>query len=362
MLFAGLLIACVDKREAPVDELTATPISMEVKPTTRALIENTDLLQAACDPMRGGQAIGIWSAYEVDGRRVTNVLGNHTGDVALQYMAQTEQDNYQGWTYGENAATWTAHAKYTFNAYFPMDVVDEISTSNVSTFVIDYNTEYYQEDLMTAYAFADTDAAGFNASMPVTLNMLHTLAAVRFQFSFRNADGTTYVDSDRLTACWLENTRMGTGLATTGVLAFGTTWENGEVDGEHIHWYGEDYPTPSTPTSPRTLYAWEDATGVPFSSTATSATLGTAHSTGEGPYAGNGGWIIVIPQEMDASVVLCFKLASTGDLAHRVSLPETTFEPGKRYTFNVRFSQSSVDMSLTIADWNELKSSYDIAL
>ena len=363
MLLAGaVMLACVNKSEAPEDSLATTPIRMDVMPATRALIENDNLLKAACSPSQGGKAIGIWSSYEIDGRKVYNVLGNPTGDVALQYIDQTEQDNYQGWTYGESAANWTANAKYTFNAYYPMDVVDEISTSNVSTFVIDYNTEIFQEDLMTAYAFADTGVAGFNASTPVTLKMLHTLAAVRFQFSFKNPDGSTYSDSDRLTACWLENTRAGEGIATTAMLAFGTTWEDGTVDGEHIHWYNVDFPLPSTPTSQRTLYLWEDATGVPFSSTTSNATEGTTHSTGKGLYAKNDGWIMVIPQEMDDSVQLCFKMASTGDLVHRISLPATTFEAGKRHTFNVRFGQSDVGVTLKIADWNEMKSSYDIAL
>lgn len=363
MLLAGaFMFACVNKSEAPEDSLATTPIRMDVMPVTRALIENDNLLKAACSPNQGGKAIGIWSSYEIDGRKVNNVLGNPAGDVALQYIEQTAWNNYQGWTYGASAANWVTNAKYTFNAYYPMDVVDEISSSNVSTFVIDYNTELYQEDLMTAYAFADTGVAGFNASTPVTLNMLHTLAAVRFQFLFKNPDGSTYSDSDRLTACWLENTRVGEGIATTAMLAFGTTWENGTVDGEHIHWYNEDYPLPSTSTSPRTLYLWEDAAGVPFSSTTSNATEGTTHSTGNGMYANNDGWIMVIPQEMDGSVQLCFKIASTRDLVHRISLPATTFEAGKRHTFNVRFGQSDVGVTLKIADWNEMKSSYDIAL
>ena len=364
MLLAGvLMLSCVEKHESPADkELGNAPIVMDVKPVTRALIENNTQLEAACDPERGGKAIGIWSAYEVDGQKVNNVLGNTSGDVALQYIYQTEQDNYRGWTYGQDAVYWAAKAKYTFNAYFPMDVVDEITTSNTSTFIIDYNTEHYQDDLMMAYAYTDTGAARFNASAPVTLNMLHTLAALRFQFSFRNSDGSTFVDSDRLTACWLENTRTGEGMATTAMLAFGTIRNDGTVDGEHIHWYNEDFPAPSTPLLPRRLYVWEDAVGVPFSSTLESATEGTTHSTGSGLYASNGGWIMIIPQHMDNSVQLCFKIDSTGDLVHRIALPDTEFVAGQRYTFNVRFGQSDVGMTLSIADWNEMKSSYDIAL
>lgn len=359
------LVACVDEKSTPESELQ--PIQMAVSSadmlSTRALINTTDNLKKACTPAPegDGKSIGIWSSYTLDGQQTTNVLGNPTGDVALKYIANTEWDNLQGWTYGEEAVFWVNKAKYTFNAYYPMEVVDEISTSDVSTFVIDYNTEHYQEDLMMAYAFADTNAPDFNVSRPVELNMLHTLSAVQFRFMFMNSDDSTYDDSDRLTACWVENSAQKRGIATTGVLAFGTE-SGGVVDGEHIHWYYEDYPEPPTANKPRRIYAWEDAAGVPFSSTTTSHTPAVAYSTGNQMYSSNNGWLLVIPQATDGSAKLCFKLASTGDVEHRVAIPATNFEAGYRYTYNIRFGQSSVTLTLKIADWNELKSSHNIAL
>lgn len=365
MLSAALcMFACVEERESQsaAESLASVPIRLDVNPTTRALVEEYDQLKAACNPNQGDDAIGIWSAYELDGNTVRNVLGNPIGDVALHYFEATEWDNYNGWSYGESAVFWTPNAKYTFYAYFPKDVVKEISTSSLSTFVIDYNTEVYQDDLMMAYAFADTGDAGFSVATPVTLNLLHTLAAVKFQFQFQNSDDSSFEDSDRLTACWLENTTAGSGLTTTGMLAFGTTQADGAVNGKQINWYSQYYPLPSTPTSPRRIYSWEDASGVPFSTAANATIAATSHNTGNGMYAGNGGWILVIPQQIDDSVQLCFNLASTGDLVYRVNLSATTFEAGKRYTFNVRLGQSNVGVSLSIADWNERKSSYDIAL
>ena len=336
----------------------------------RALIEDSLGLQAACTVGDGDKAIGIWSAYELDGVTKKNILGNPDGDVSLRFYEQVpeieegvEMDNWQGWLYGDSAVHWTPKAKYTFNAYFPQSVIREISSSDVSTFVVEYNTEQYQEDLMMAYAYVDTESASFNSQEPVRLNMLHTLSAIRFQFMFMNSDGTTYNDSDALTACSLENTVSGSGIATTGVLAFGTKLENGTMDGEHIHWYGEDHPEPSTSgATVRRIYNWEDANGVPFSSTTTSHVAATSHSTGNQKYSSNNGWILTIPQHLDETTLLCFKLASTGDLIHHVHLPETTLEPGKRYTYNIRFGQSEVSVKLTIAAWNELKSSHNIPL
>lgn len=330
---------------------------------TRALIENDDLLKTACST--GGKSIGIWSAYELDGIVTKNVLGNESGDVSLTYQIDTEWENYQWWTYGETAANWEMGAKYTFNAYFPKNVVNEISTSDISTFVLEYNTERYQEDLMTAYSFVDTNDPNFKKSTPVSLNMLHTLSALKFQFSFINDDGTTYNDSDALMEFWVENTMYDSGFATTGILAFGTKDEDGVLDGEHIHWYSEDYPDPSTQSVERKIYAWKDVNGVDFRSTASSRTIATAYSTdndGKQKYAGNNGWILVIPQDYDGSSQICFKLQSTGELVHRITLPATKYLEGKRYTYDIRFGQSNVNIKLSIADWNELKSTHDIPL
>ena len=360
-----LLYACSDDNSLRPEE-SSRQIVMSVQSdemqASRALVEEDTDLQTACDPDGGGEAIGIWSSYELDGQKVHHVLGNPTGDVSLIYSADTEYDNYKGWTYGEEAVFWTPGAKYTFNAYYPKEAVDEISSSNESTFVVEYNTEHDQKDLMVAYAFADTAAPDFSASVPVQLNMLHALSAVKFQFLFMNSDNSTYEDQDLLTACWLENTVSQTGLATTGVLAFGTIADDGSVLGETIRWYEEDYPEPSTPTTPRRIYVWEDAAGVAFSSTTSSYKAAISHSTRDALYSSNEGWILIIPQQTDATTQLCFKLGSTGDLVHRIPLPTATYEAGKRYVYNVRMGQSGVSLTLKIADWNELKSSHNIAL
>lgn len=331
---------------------------------TRTLIVDDNALKQACS-QSGGNSIGIWSAYTLDGVVTNNVLGNEHGDVSLVYREDTAWDNYQFWTYGETAAQWVLGAAYTFNAYYPMDAVDEITTSDVSTFVIGYNTELRQDDLMTAYAYVDTKASSFIMSNPVQLKMLHTLSALRFQFTFINSDGSTYYDNDALTSCWLENTQSGHGIATTGILAFGTINEDGTMNGESIHWYHEDHPEPSTATTIRKIYAWDDSEGVAFSSTATSSTTATAYSTnndGLQKYADNDGWILTIPQAVDGSTQLCFRLKSTGSLTHRINIPATTYEAGKRYTYDIHFGQSSATITLKITDWNNLKSTHDIPL
>ena len=55
--------------------------------------------------------------------------------------------------------------------------------------------------------------------------------------------------------------------------------EDGVLDGEHIYWYSEDYPDPSTQSVERKIYAWKDINGVDFRSTASSRIIATAYST-----------------------------------------------------------------------------------
>ena len=368
LMVSLFLLSCAESEHSDnIPEDTSSYITWSVASTNmqagKSMIESDEMLQTAC--LGGSRAIGIWSAYELDGVVTKNVLGNEKGDVALIYQKNTEWENYQGWTYGESAALWVMGAKYTFNAYYPKHVVSEITTSDISTFVVEFNTETHQEDLMMAYSYVDTDAPTFKLGVPVKLKMLHTLSALRFQFSFMDSDGTTYDDSDALTAFWLENTELGKGLATTAMLAFGTFNEDGSMDGEHIHWYSEDRPLPSTDARPRAIYPWEDANGVDFYSTTTQRTAAVAYSTnanGSQKYANNDGFVLVIPQEMDGTVRMCFRLRSTGDLVHRVALPAGKYEPGKRYTYDIRFGRTSVTVKLSIADWNELKSSQNIPL
>ena len=334
-----------------------------VAPVQRSMIENDSMLQVACTD--GHKAIGLWSAYELDGVLVKNVLGNDHNDVSLIYNEATEWDNYQGWSYGPDAAMWLMGAKYTFNAYYPMHAVSVVSSSSISTFVVEYNTELYQEDLMMAYSYVDTNLPTFKLGVPVTLNMLHTLSALRFRFSFMDSDDATYEDSDALTAFWLENIVSGRGLATTGMLAFGAEDTDGTMNGERMQWYYQDYPEPSTSAQTRKIFPWEDAQGVAFWSTDTQRNMAVAYTTnsdGAQKYAGCNGYVMVIPQEIDDSVVMCFSLKSTGNLVHRVALPKKKFEPGMRYTYDIRFGRTNVDVALSIADWNELKSTQDIPL
>ena len=354
LLFA--LTACTGNDvPVPLQEESEMPICWNVQSASmgdsRALIEDDEALQAACTPGSGGKAIGIWSAYELDGEVTRNVLGEE-GDVSLVYKVDTEDDNYEGWTYGEEAVLWTSGAKYTFNAYFPKDAIDILPSSDITTFVARYNTTTTQEDLMLAFTEVTTPV------YPVPLQLHHALAALKFQFRF--GDGFTQV-SDELTAFWMENTSE-QGLCMQGLLEFGIGGA-----GESLTWELENsgYVEPGTP-----FYQWTDVNGL--SITTSTNNMATAYTTGS--YTENNGWLLIIPQESDGTVNLCFQTKNGGDVVHRVRLPLTTginnigrpdpngtwFTPARRYTYNLVITPTTVKVTLGIADWNELESSYDI--
>lgn len=318
----------------------------------RALIENNTDLKEACTVGSGNKAIGIWSAYERNGEVTKNVLGED-GDVSLVYNLNTQDDNYQGWTYGEKAVYWTHGAKYTFKAYYPKDAIQILPSSDITTFVARYNTVTTQEDLMLAFTEASVPV---NPAVPLQLH--HALAALKFQFRF--GDGFTDVN-DKLTAFWLENTAE-QGICMQGLLKFGT-----EGDGEAIAWDLENsaYVASGTP-----FYQWADATGLPI--TTSTDNMATAYTTGS--YAENNGWLLIIPQESDGTVNLCFQTKNGGDVVHRVRLPLKTgvdksgnkvdtgtwFAPARRYAYSLLITPTAVKVTLGIAGWNELESSYDI--
>mgnify|MGYP002518727257 CR=1 FL=1 len=74
------------------------------------------------------------------------------------------------------------------------------------------------------------------------------------------------------------------------------------------------------------------------------------------------GWVLIIPQASQnaGTVKLCFKTARGGNTVYSIDLPAYEFKAGYRYKYHVKLTSTGVELSLTIADWNERKSSYEI--
>ena len=89
------------------------------------------------------------------------------------------------------------------------------------------------------------------------------------------------------------------------------------------------------------------------------------------PAADTGGLVFVIPQTIsqdraDGSGIdwttVCFKTQKSGEAVNRVNLPQTTWEPGKIYTYTLKLGTSSIVIEVTSKDWEVLESNIDIRL
>ena len=299
----------------------------------RSLINNNAALQNACTPSPdgGGQAIGIWSACRVKEDSLKNMLGVD-GDASLIYQSGTDWHNHMGWTYGEKAAYWIHNAVYYFNAYFPktggMASIANDSTSLKGIF----NTETTQTDLMLTRVRVDTH--GDFKGLPVSLPMVHALATLKFVFLIEDGDATNF-----LKAFSLDKT-----LKTIGRLNYNT-------DAITIaNWTA----TPSD-TGVSRIYEWANGDGVSFTVTKEAV-----------PYVteGNkGGHLFIIPQSCATAPTFDCTIGvnATESLPFQnISLGTTLFEPGKNYIYTIKVKANVLDVELSIKDWNELDSSYNI--
>ena len=79
-------------------------------------------------------------------------------------------------------------------------------------------------------------------------------------------------------------------------------------------------------------------------------------------YGNHDGWVLIVPQENDGTLSICYTLNNVPDMIFEKNIPAITYEAGKQYNYILTISGSEVDLTLKIADWNLLDSSYDIVL
>lgn len=328
--------------EPPVQEQNNMKIRWnvhsEVLDGGRSLIDDDATLQRSCS---NGQAIGIWSAYVLDGVEFTNVLGA-TNDVSLIYRVNTSWDNWAGWTYGKIAALWKSDAIYYFNAYFPKDNGLKELSNTKNALLGKYNTIVTQEDLLVEKLVIDTGAETFQGS-PVLLDMKHALAALCFEF--QSVDGTPMkLKSFALKNTKEEGTGIVQGLGTSGTLAY---------QGESVelsNW------TVTSPLPTDKLYDWQHL-GVNFSTTSVTAYQKTGTIVGN-LYTNNDGYVLIIPQEYDGKTKMIFE-TDKNSIPYEVTLPAPSkegtvnkFLPGYRYTYIIKIAGKDVTLECVAQPWD----------
>lgn len=382
---------------------------------TRSLVENRDYLELACTPENQvyynggsvydgknglGQTIGIWADYsiEIDGVRheVTDVFS----ETKLIYNPQIECNDTgtTHWEYVGDPAYWVLGGEYVFRAYYPKSELN-INTrlSNAKTLVIEMNTTQAQCDMLLAYNSVDTKKEGFSITEPVRMTFRHAMSALRFLFKFYDGSDGVYYSQDAIKSCWLE-VDENESFAVTGYMIYG----NGEDYSEgSIQWKSQ-----YSPAKGERFYNWNSplSDGTKFENRSPSdgafdpqrdQTVATGYTTSTeagadfigGKYTKHDGWLVVIPQKNKGKLKLCFKTRHGGDVVFSVALPSRTgtcqemydrnpydltrhrsdddsknvdYIPGWRYTYTVAVSKTDADVSLEVAPWKRLDSSYEI--
>lgn len=309
---------------------------------TKALVNNYSDLKTACmhNESSAAEKIGVYGSYNLE-NKTTQVFDNadlwwwekEDGNPYNDYNGDQSQWNYSG----ENKF-WVDNADYSFRAYFPKSKADLQPGSGPDKLLVVYDTQMTQYDLLVASRNIKS-----RVENPVNLIFQHTLAALAFDFQF-----TVNGIKDALTACWLENTQEN-GFYTSSTLNYESS----------IIW-----PQSTSVPAGRRIYYWEPSTPLEINSTnaAKAYTTGASSYDKGNLYTENEGWLLVIPQTTKGpeSLKLCFTTQMGGSTVYRAGLPATKFEPGNRYTYHIKISSTNFDVNLTIKEWNERKSSYDI--
>lgn len=406
-LIAVLLAGCSRESDVPAPLPSGSPIvfgaanGASTAAGTKSLIGNKEedkpmdngmtTLENICSPTDGGEAIAVWGDYCPNG--VSSDQAEYTTvfkDTRLIYDNGAGSNPYSAWNYPEPAAYWMHDSSYRFRAYFPA-TVEPISSSNVMTLSLEYQSNRAQDDLMVAYNEADTGSSEFDPAKAVELYFRHTLAALRFKFELG------YDNSDVITSCWLENS-VRDDFAVGGILFCERREEGGriftkenppaeaELD-SYFRWLKGYCPEPIYDR----FYKWsctdgnglqlETANGVPVKSAV--AYDCTEEATAEGElFTQNGGWLLVLPQESSGNLQLCFQTEHGGkSTVFRINIPKNTttqlydngvprvdeagnpvygWRAGKRYSYTVRIQKSDLQVLLAVADWNMRYSSTQI--
>lgn len=322
-------------------KITTENLSDGFDPITRALIEDYDDLRDACTALEGQEAEKI------------GLLGNHTSDGVSEvifdnvdlwwwekedgnpYSDYLGNDNY--WNYPGEDVYWADSGDYIFKAYFPKSEVELQPGSGAEKLLVVYDTQVSQYDLLVTHKEIRT-----REERPVKLVMKNALAALRFDFQFVESGVT-----DKLISCWLEN-----------------TVDNGFYTSSTLNYINEIVWPQSTPVPAGTaFYYWEPDSPLQITSSTAVKAYSTKASLSNGSiYTDNSGWVLIIPQSSPntGTVRLCFKTSTGGSKVYSINLPAYEFKAGNRYNYHVKLTSTGIDLSLTIAPWNERESSYEI--
>ena len=352
LLTASLIFAgCAQETEYLFPEpLPASkyPISWNVQSLqTRALVDNS-LLKESCREKADGtnESIGIWGQYTSNQNGQNHTVQEFVATPLNYGVKESENNALDHWYYPGDLSYWQTPSVYDFRACYPQELMTTLMTQMDATMFQGgpINTSTLQEDILVAAIQIDTRRANLSEAVP--LNMKHIFAAI--QFKVKAVDGFVPATGEGVTSCWLQNKTNAANLFTPS----GYLVHSGNASPD-ITWH--PYESSAAP-----MYKWKHQ-GVSFDK---ENTLYTPNGGLEGEiYTKNGGWLLVVPQTVKTGTLqFCYTLKNAGEQIFTVDIPAITYDEGKKYTYLLEIRGSEVTVSLTIAKWNHMESSYDITI
>lgn len=311
LLWMLLLLACTKEPEpspapAPLpadDNRICWNITAATDMKSRSLIGNEDLtddseefaneadgrkfylqkaLRTVCDAGLGKDALGIGIAadytYTSNGKTVrVEDIYNYRNNRQLKYYNPADYPQMQSvWAYStdkDDYEYWLIGGQYTFRAFFPYsELVDKgmiHPSSNCQNFVINYNSQLCQEDLMVGVCMVDTEKrryrtegevkapqekwwSHFDLGDAVPVRLEHALSALRFEICYG------FQSQGELKAFWFENTSDTKGLRTVGTFVYGSVSGSDDDRIQDLDWstYQVNYSGDGT-TSDSRFFRWE---------------------------------------------------------------------------------------------------------
>lgn len=295
----------------------------------------TDLTNLTANPF------GVYAVYsDSEGAAsATNVFDN-SSPLAVSYSSGKWQYTRTG---DKPLYYWKLKQYYRFRAYHPYTASVETGGSNADILLINYRIIQDQYDLLVAFAKRHPAMEGVDL---VPMQFQHALSALRFRVAFHKSvdEGTV----DELTEFHI------TGVQAAGMLKYTheandylkptISWVSDAFDSSYEFYkstesrnfgvYNPDEPTVSV--EPVDIYGSSDADNIVFA----------------------------IPQTCSDSrygdTIIHFRTKNGGDVDNTAVLPTLTWEPGKIYTYTLLIKRSSVEVVVSIKDWNVVESVVDI--
>lgn len=321
LAFLPILIAC--SKEEPAQDIIIdfsgnnNVLNEIVKAGAGSSMVNTDAeLQ--------GKSFGVYGL-----RSGTN--SSYTIPVFETHSAK--QVSYGGGAWGYTPkAKWVRSNYYRFRAYWPYEEIfaDDLinSGSDANLLSLSYSSGVHNYDLQIAYAERYPVEQGVGT---VELAFKHALSAIKFNVKFHESED----GNDNITTFYM------TGLTIVGTLM-----------------YGED-GTNATPADFRWISIYKDSDTKLFQWSGSKSFNKTTAAT----VFDNDGVVFAIPQEIaGGATTFNFTTTKGGSALHSATVPATTWEAGKLYTYNIIIKGASISLNVDIADWTGVDSNIDINL